>query len=197
MNWLWENRTWLFSGAGVALVSFLLWLVRRLRTTAPSPRSESAASVASIENALVIASPIASGSNISQTVQNIFPSSSPPPDTRIGETHPTPEEIREHIANLPPYGQAEAAEHYVGLPVRWRVRLSTVERDSGEMCTVTLNISPARFLSVVCKVRTSDYPRLRVAKQDTPIEVSGLIERIQSAGLIIKLRDVKMIFLDE
>lgn len=77
MNWLWENRSWLFSGAGIAAVTLLIWLVRHLRTVALHPKSEGVTAGARIENASLFASPIASGSNISQTIQNIFPPASP------------------------------------------------------------------------------------------------------------------------
>jgi len=197
VNWIWENRTWLFSGAGIAALTLLLWFVRRLRTAGLRPRSENYTEGARVENASLSGSPIASGSNISQTVQNIFSPISPTIAAPIGETHPTPDEIREHIKSLPPYGQLEAAENYAGLPVHWRMRLYGVDKEFNETCSVNMKVSLTDFLAIYCDVRTIDCPRLRVAKRGTPVEVSGVIERVQAEGLVITLRDARLVFLDE
>src|ERR1700680_852584 len=63
------TEIWLFSGVEVALVPALLWFIRRFLTDAPNHGSKNDARVTSIENASLLGSPIASGSNISQTVQ--------------------------------------------------------------------------------------------------------------------------------
>jgi len=181
-----QNYQWIFSGIGVLIIGLVIqhW-VRKPKSTIK------------VKNLSLTNSAIASGSNISQTVQNIVQTVAPNAAPARSEEHPTPGEIRDHIATLPPYGQLDACQHYEGLPVRWRVLLFAVEKSPTEICEVTLRIPDKAALAIFCQVSTTDCPRLRVAKTDTPVEVSGFIERVRAGGLAIRLRDAKIVFLDE
>jgi hypothetical protein len=92
MNWLWENRTWLFSGVGVSALTALVWFVRRLWVPAKQP-SITAEGAATIENASLVGSPVAMGPNISEVIHA-------PPTTGISQTQPTQEKIRSEIEGL-------------------------------------------------------------------------------------------------
>ncbi len=155
MNWVWENRTWLFSGAGIALVSVVVWLIRHFYTNPPTPRR-----VSSIADTPPI-------TGVSVPVVPLVQTNS----------HPTPIEIREHLKDLPPYQQQEAASHYAGLPVRWRMQFFGL-------------------LSVTLRVRTADYPFLKIAKRGLPVRVSGCIQSVSASGFNVELRDATIDFLD-
>lgn len=65
MHWFSENYQWIFSGIGVLVLALLL---KRLRRPSRSSASNSAALTA--QSSTVTASPVASGSGISQTVNS-------------------------------------------------------------------------------------------------------------------------------
>jgi hypothetical protein len=70
VNWLWQNKEWLFSGIGVAVAGGLFWRFRRLLFPSPPPSNTSIQSAAIVANGPVNASPVANGSNISQSVNS-------------------------------------------------------------------------------------------------------------------------------
>jgi hypothetical protein len=186
LHFLNQNYQWIFSGVGVLFVG---WLVQSWFKKSSSPTTE-------VKDSVVTGSAIASGSNISQTVHYHPPASIPAPE---GDTHPTPKEIEDHISSLTPYMQHAATEHYVGLPVRWRTKLRSVKNSNVAIPPlngfVALGIPDRSFL-ITFFVNIDDYPRLKVAKADTPIEVSGFVEYVDMLGTIM-LRDVKLVFLDD
>src|SRR5712692_36091 len=121
MHWLWSNKEWLFSGLGVAIAGLLYRFLIR------NGASRSAGIVFADRKGTVLGSPIASGSNISQTI-NIVASgtSSPAPRSTtspIYEERPTPDEIFGQLLSLPIYQRPAARESYLGLGVCWRVTL--------------------------------------------------------------------------
>ena len=195
MNWLWENRTWLFSGVGVAALTALIRFVRRLWVPAKQPSRT--AEIAAIENASLVDSPIAIGSNISQVIH--VPSEAARPTAGISPTQPTPEKIRSEIEGLPLYLQRDAEKNYVAVAVRWRVLLRHISRQSSDndICDVALSVPGEPGSVIFCEVRTSECPRLRSAKEETLIQVAGFIQEVRMAGLTIRLRDANLTFLDE
>jgi hypothetical protein len=118
MNWLWANKEWVFSGAGVAILGLFYGLFFR-----PRPAGNSG-QVSADRNSSVLGSPVASGSNISQIVNIVTaaPSSSPPP-TKAYPEKPGPDEIHAQLESLPVFQRKAAKESYVGLKVRWPVTL--------------------------------------------------------------------------
>ncbi len=71
INWISQNRTWLFDGvAGVVLVAAVGWFIRRvLHSKQESVRGEVAAN-STYGNASVTSSPVGSGTDVAQAVNN-------------------------------------------------------------------------------------------------------------------------------
>ena len=196
MDWITQNK-WLFEGVlGLALVTFLGWLLHKFWPR--SERADANAVAVGVEgNTSVAGSAIASGSHITQTVhiaETPLPLA-PVPDYR---PDPTPEAIGKRIQNLPVYEQSGAADSYRGVPVRWPLRLQSVDESNSEPDTYTVHLvsepSPIMVVSVYCDVSLAHYPRLRIVYRDDPIEVSGIIDEVMSDGRVILLRDVRLAF---
>lgn len=197
MNWINENYKWLFGGVGAAAaIAILGWLVNRFWPR-PERAGGNTATIGGEGDTSVAGSAIASGSHITQTVhitETPLPLA-PAPDYR---PDPTPEAIGKRIQNLPVFEQSGAADSYRGTPVRWPLRLQSVDESNSEPDTYTVHLvsepSPIMVVSVYCDVSLAHYPRLRIVYRDDPIEVSGIIDEVMSDGRVILLRDVRLAF---
>jgi hypothetical protein len=113
MDWIWQNRAWLFDGIGATIVGGLIvWaIIRFLSASREQPRG-SAVEVRADHGASLTGSPIANGSNITQTI-NIgavsVPTTSPALDYR---SDPTPQDILRQIRSAPPFDQARITKNY-------------------------------------------------------------------------------------
>lgn len=102
LNWIWQNRQWLFSGAGLSAI--LIgggWIYQRFLKTG---------NLILPANALV-----GTGATSSSKVPGQF-------DQKL-----TPTEIRKRISNLPPYQQKRAAQDYEGINVSWSLEFVSIE----------------------------------------------------------------------
>src|ERR1700692_3663128 len=107
MNWLWANKEWVFSGIGVVFLGLLARMLLRPRAV------EQSGIVSADRNGSVTGSPVASGSNISQTVNIITTThSSAPRPTTVYSEKPTPDEIHAHLDSLPVFLRKTAKDSY-------------------------------------------------------------------------------------
>jgi hypothetical protein len=199
LDWIWQNRQWLFSGAGISILAFLLWIAKNLRA---SKMPTYAANVAPLKDGLL--SPPSS-----EPVGKLPSSSSPQAEISLGRfTKPTPHEIKAAITSLPPFQRRAATRAYEGLKVRWLTEFSYVQQDGYERgraerlgnmdeipWLVTLQYrqqQPYTSEMVSCYgVSPSAYPQLKIMHERTPIVVSGTIRFV---GLAIDLIDVVLEF---
>lgn len=195
MNWLWLNKTWVFSGVGVAVLAFLARLFFRARGFGHY------AQVSADRNSSVLGSPVASGSNISQIV-NIGTTYSPvvQPNPTYSD-RPTPTEIGKQLLALPVFQRKAATSSYLGLKVRWRVKLSALDQISPYQRKAASSTDPTHDLTAVDEgwktvrmyVDIERFPRLKISHEGTAMEISGTIEYVSDAGGV-RLRDVDISF---
>ena len=196
MNWVWENRAWIFSGVGVSIIVAALWVFRRFFLP-PSPSSVPS-NVTKIESSSLSGSPVATGSNISQTVQitNISNSESKTVPRRKF-TRPTPDEITKQLNQLTDYQKPFASKAYEQIPVYWPVLFDSLfTRQGDDECRVVFthaNDKP-HFSQIFCDgIKLSDYPRLKLAREGDRMELSGTILGVDIFACVF-LKDVKLIF---
>ena len=202
MHWLWTNKEWLFSGVGVAVIGPLLYTLFRLRT-----HTAGSSDISASRNSAVFGSPVAHGSNISQTINiGIAGTNSPSPHSVTSpayEERPTPDEIEEQLLSLPIYQRPAARKSYLGLKVSWRVtlhdmsELSETERAVWKIdATHDVTFSPAHGRSIRSYVKIERFPRLKISREGTPVRISGSIWYVSESG-DVRLQDVQIDFLDD
>ena len=193
MHFLWDNREWLFSGLGVLILGGVWAFFRkRSRPESISFPSSNKASLSAEHNSSVLGSPVASGSNISQTVNFSTTNIAPPPVAHRREpttTRPTPEEIMAQVDSVPVLQKIAAGQAYVGLKVRWPVTFSTaVELDDMHRRT--------ERKTIIAEVDSNRFPRLRTIHKGTSMQISGTIAEFTDMGNI-RLEGVDISFQDE
>lgn len=163
INYLWNNKEWLFSGIGVTAVLAIIWFIRRV-----FPRK-----------------------NVNQFEPDENPQGRE--TTRISQSMPnsvSAQAIIEDISSRPPYQQEECSRHYVGLKIRWKVNVVSVSPQETDRNKVNLHCNHGGSYPWVYarNVSLTAHPELKIIKSDSPIWVSGTIERIH--GHEIDLADV-------
>jgi hypothetical protein len=200
MNWLLANKTWLFSGLGVAILGFVL---RKLFQSGKGHSVD-----VSMNQSSVVGSPVASGSNISQTVNFTTVNSPTTPQTSIRKGYsekPTPTEIEAQLDSLPAYQRNAAKESYSGLKVSWLLRLGSLHEQGAAYRAVlgtdtthtliaqyeieTIGLPP----TVTVDINIENFPRLKITHAGTPLRISGTISSVSFSGSI-GLRDVEIEF---
>jgi hypothetical protein len=179
LNWLSQNKQWLFSGVGVSIFlligGFVLHAFRRPSAlpAAPAPPA--------------------------------FPPMPRPPAATLlppvtgSYSKPTPREIKGQIEALPPFQQKAAEEAYKGLKVRWPARFSSISEGLAKKWTVFLTYDgdSSEFGSrvIFCdNVDIDAFPKLKFAHAGTRVDVSGSIKSIEGLGIV--LGDVTIEFKD-
>ena len=161
MHWLWANKEWIFSGAGITALAALVWAVRRAM---PSFKRQSRGALSApppVDN------PLMSTSQPGVAAAAAFSPS------------PTPFEISERLKALPPYQQHHAMTSYEGIAVSWPVRFHGMDRSSGDFWTVHFTNGDGLLKSrgVFAEVNLADAPRLKIAKSDDEMILNGLSKR--------------------
>jgi hypothetical protein len=153
LDWLWDNRTWLFSGLGVAVLAALFAVARsahtRVRhTSAPSGPTPMQGSVV-------------------------------PAATRSHAVAPgqlTPKDIIQAIHDAPLLQQPDVAKHYVGLAVEWQGKLQSAERTDRGAIRITA-VHDGRHL-VGFELEPSSYPGLGLLRSGTQVRFAGVIASV-------------------
>ena len=185
---------WIFSGIGVAVVSwFCAWAYRRYHKVHAAGKQPEHSSQVRISDSTVIGTVAGRDISIGTYVQG---------EAALAETSneeyretPTTVEIAESLRPVSLYLKESVANSYAGLKVRWRMQLHGIRRLSDGRIDVTLrneNEGPI----VVFIVNLDDYPILKTVHGGEPIEVMGTIDYVQT-NTPIHLKDVKLKFLDQ
>ena len=98
----------------------------------------------------------------------------------------TPKEILENIKSRPVFQQEDARKYYIGLKVKWRLYLFSVDKDkkdekTAQVCVTTKELSGSL---IFCSVEVSRYPQLKLAKRNAIILVSGEISEVDRGNNI-------------
>jgi len=179
MHWLWNNKEWLFSGCGIAVLGLFYKAIVRRRSAAVTP------SPANSFNNSHIANPPAR-----------MPSELP------YSPRPTPDEIENQLASLPIFQRRTAKDSYVGLRVRWPVALfgltELADSERRIFQTDATHCLQAKFAAspgciVWANVNVNSFPRLKISHTDEPLQIWGTISNVSDSGAV-RLRDASVEF---
>ena len=98
--------------------------------------------------------------------------------------HPTPKEIQSEIEKAPPFQQHDISKHYVGLKIKWPVRLTLVHKTEGDIAILSCTYSDI-LPYVHIQVDLSKYPRFKTMKRGESFLIYGQITEMETLGGIL------------
>lgn len=178
LGWLDVNKPWVFSGIGVAVVTWvglLLWYLRSRLRTAPAPP--------------VVVQPVG---NAPPLVLLVAAAPQPEPPHRMDVSA---QSIFDALRNLPPLQREDVSRRYLGLRVDWRAKLAsaTSEKDGSVELLLSVPLEPYVAFYVKCWVPLAEYRELGITPEGAPIRVVGKIRQFLSHTAVV-LRDVELYF---
>lgn len=109
---------------------------------------------------------------------------------------PSPMEIIEQIKSLPLAQQASARKSYEGLKVYWQVTLQAAHEASGgrtRLMTLAGNVYPW----VILEVDLSSQMEILLSKKETPLVVTGAIQKVENHTFYLDGAHVALLKLDQ
>jgi hypothetical protein len=167
LEFLINNKEWLFSGLGIVIFFGILSILRKLifskkqKTLSPADPQESKIVIGVPPSPAIVEAPLAP---VTQNRDII------PPESL------SPNEILTTIEQAPFLQQPEIAKHYVGLKVTWQGKLFSAWKERNDI--VNIFIIVPEYRTIVFNVNPNDYPGLGLLKKGTLLEVEGIIEKI-------------------
>lgn len=169
-----DNKEWLFSGMGVAVISGIgALVVSKFRSTDGREITNNITIVQTAQDQAEIAD--RRGKESSPSTAHI---------TRIAPLSFS--EIKEALKNSPPLQERDIASRYVGLTVEWQLALSSASELDDGIAHLTLGPIPDEAGVIHCAVKLDEYKELGVMKRDAPIKVIGEIEQISAYEIHLK-----------
>ena len=185
---------WIFSGIGVAVVSwFCAWVYRRYHKVHAAGKQPEHSPQVRISDSTVVGLVAGRDISIGTYVQG---------EAALAETSneeyreaPTTVEIAESLQPVSLYLKESVANSYTGLKVRWRMQLYNIHPMSDDRIEVSLrNGDTGPF--VIFIVNLADYPILKTVHGGEAVEVMGTIDYVQTNAMV-HLKDVKLKFIDQ
>lgn len=171
IDWILENKEWIFSGIGIAILSGIFVLIKKVFVKRKSP-------INSPEKTTIQAH----HNNETQTVHS---------ERKTLRSTLTPKAILEAVNAVPPLQRKDIAKHYSGIRVRWSGTVTDIEPlHIGPDVVIVLNSGKLAFRDIYFVVNPSEYKGLSLLDIGQRITVEGDIE---SVGTGVKLMNVKLI----
>jgi hypothetical protein len=150
----------LFSGAGIAVITAVIWLFRTHRHRRANLSAARADIAVPVQN-------------------NVLRHDEPSDSFQDAPNLPTPEQISAEIAANPPMERTRAAKRYEGLPINWQVRLEAIyPDDDGVLATIRFSRGEHRGFPVIqCKIETKAYPDLKILHEGSIFRIEGRIAK--------------------
>lgn len=177
LDYLDQNKEWLFSGGGVVLIGFLGSLFWRRISKEKTKNS----------GTLVVVQ-IPDGTATEAVATKLLADSRPTHITRLASV--TVADMTAALERAPPLQRDEVAKHYEGIAVQWDAQLFSAAKDGEDEVRLTLDFGPGDSNLVSCRVRLSEYRELGVLPKGAPISVIGKIQKV--APRIATLEDVQL-----
>ncbi|MEE9167464.1 MAG: hypothetical protein V3U24_08425 [Candidatus Neomarinimicrobiota bacterium] len=182
IDWIIENKEWLFSGIGVLPVAVimpkLITLIRK-KLTQPESKADLEIQVPSLLSKT-------RAQDESYKAQDSQDESKP---TILDRNELSPGRILEVLENTPPLQHQDIIKHYIGMPVDWDVAFFSARKQKDGMIRLTLS-HPEIGGIISCSVRLSEYKEIAVMKKGAKLRVTGTIADISDP--CFDLSDVKL-----
>jgi hypothetical protein len=181
INWIVQNKEWLFSGVGITVFT-IIYGVFMNRRNASADKS------------------------VSQVIVHVHNETDGPYQPGIKDVKITPssierisrisyEAIRKALDSAPPLQQEDVKKHFVGINVEWDAVLNSATKADDEYIDLFLQAPDKHTLNwITCRVRLSEYRELGVLPKNAKIRIHGEIENIET--LFVSLTNVKLFFYD-
>lgn len=150
LDWLLNNKEWLFSGLGVTALLALFLAGRYV---------------------------LGRGRRDGGLVEPEPAKPSMPFDAADYARHPLPADITADVGGVPPFQVAAKEQSYVDLKVQWRTTLSSAEESENDTVRLTL-LDRGSYPWIYCTVKIGEYPEIKIATKGTEIWVAGTIEQV-------------------
>lgn len=170
MQWILDNKEWLFSGIGVAIISSII--------------------------AIVISSARRKNKSIQNTISNTTASGDEPKSRPVLNDGPSVEngltlsKVFADIYNQPPYLQDQAEKNYLGVRIRFSGKLRSLWKQENDIVSITVEPSTESMITVGFEVDIKEFPEFKVMRRGTPLIVEGALTKI---GISTKLSDIIII----
>jgi ABC-type amino acid transport system permease subunit len=197
MQWLTDNRQWLFDGIGaavvIAILGFFASCIFGTKKDSAQPLQKTEISNNNTNQIIVQLNAtetkgkeeIASKKISSEIIQTNI--TTPIPLTKI--TRLTPKGIIEAIKKAPLLMQSNMAEQYYGLTVEWSAELVSADPEENNMVRLFLDVTEGERSAdefARCEVSLNDYKELKIAHKGTKIKIMGEVEKINSSVFTLK-----------
>ena len=171
VDWILENKEWVFSGIGIAIFGGMLVLIQK----------------AFVKRKSLINSP--------EKKTAIQAHRSAETQTDNSQKQPvksdlTPKAIVKAVNSVPPLQRKDIAKHYQGIRVRWSGSVREIqELSDSHNVIILLSSSKVGFTDIVCTVNPSEHKGLSLVDIGQSITVEGDIESI---SVYVTLVNVKL-----
>ena len=169
INWVIQNKEWLFSGGGVVLIAFLYNFFFISRKPKKFPNQN----------------PLSNPNRTTQAIEDLTL-----PDITYS-TKPLPIEIINKLNEVPPFQSDDISKSYVNLAVEWETTFHTLHK-IGTGYRLMLNINGS-FPWIYCNVDLQKYPELKIAPQGTKIIVQGKIKSVAGHEINLEKARIKVV----
>ncbi len=170
--WIWDNKTWLFSGIGITILAVLVLLFKRIvkkKNTNKNAHENTPDDTPSATN------------NSSIDIK----------DKKYHNT-PTLKEIKDEINSHSLYQQEEIIKNYIGLKIHWQLKLSSVFKRNDNSVILSCVSQGGHPGDVEIITNVMDYPIIKIIKEGHSITVKGEIKEFHHQTPVIK--PVEIIF---
>lgn len=99
-------------------------------------------------------------------------------------------EIKDAVDNSPVFQKDEVAKNYQGIRIKWKVTLNSIHAESESRASLMTRFEGG-YPWVHFEVNLNDYPYLKVAKEDKPLIITGVISNYRSNSFYIDLENIE------
>lgn len=180
LDFLWDNKAWLFEGLGVAVIVGLgTFLYRKI--FGKDKRTTSQITVVNV---------------IDGNKQTAISSQAIPGDlapTKVTRISPLSfEEVLATLRDAPPLQIEAIGARFKGITVQWKGQVFSIEKYDKDTVRLTLHFGPHKSGLVFCSVSLAKYPELQYLKKETPVTVQGIVEK--TGGGSVTLENPELFF---
>lgn len=173
LDFILDNRSWLFDGLGVVvLVGLVGFFYRRFfGKDQPAPSH------------ITVLQVVESGksSAVANRVQDITEV------TKVTRLSPlTFEEILAAFKDAPPLQIDAIGERFKGVTVQWRSQIFDIKKGSKDTVYLSLHFGPEKPGVIICEVPLDKYKELAYLKKESPVTVQGVIEKAENRSVTLK-----------
>jgi len=178
LEFIQQNKEWLFSGVGIAVIGAIFAWFRQIKTD----KDEKPQVVIHILNNPEVTQDNDETDVTSASIERISPV--------------TFEMMKDAIENAPPLQRDDVKRNYVGIKIEWDAFLKAANKDDEGFVRLRLTTDKEHSLNTIyCKVLLDEYRELGVLPEGAKIRIHGEIEEADTWD--IRLKDVKLFIYGE